>query len=137
VNGLSGWRSIHGDERGIITGFIVRTIVVLALLALVIEEGGQVIAAQIKAQSVSRAAAQAGADAWHRTHDFRRAKLAAVTAAEAVDNEAALTSFTIGEDGSATATAEVVAHTVAVKRVSFLRRFGVQKASDTETFSPF
>jgi hypothetical protein len=135
VSAFRGGRSIHRDERGVITGFIVRTIVMLAVLALVIEEGGQVIAAQIRAQSVSRAAAQAGADAWHSTHDFRRAKLAAVTAAQVVDEEAALTSFTIGQDGSATATAEAVAHTVVVKRVSFLRRFGIQKASDTERFS--
>ena len=48
MSALPGGRSIHADERGIITGFIVRTIVILAVLALVIEEGGQLIAAQIK-----------------------------------------------------------------------------------------
>ena len=61
------------QEGGFVTGLVLRTALGILLLALAINDGGKLVSAQVRAESVARAAATAGADTWFRT---RRADLA-------------------------------------------------------------
>jgi hypothetical protein len=124
---------LHRDQRGLISGWLIRTIVIMAILGLAIEEGGQVIGAQVRAESAARAAAQAAADSYRFRHDVARARQAADTAAREADDPARIVGFAIDTNGAATVTVLDVAHTIVIRRVSFLEHFGDQRATDTET----
>ena len=45
-----GLLRLHRDERGLVIGFFVRIILVMVLLGFAVEEGGQLIVAQIHAE---------------------------------------------------------------------------------------
>jgi len=126
---------LHRDQRGLIVGFFVRMLVAMALLGLAIEEGGQIVVAQVKAESVARAGAQAGADSYWSTKDAGKAKKAAREAIRAKDPGAKMVAFTVTTDGTATVTVREVAQTLVVKHVSFLEGFGEQRSAQTETHS--
>jgi hypothetical protein len=121
------------DESGfIVSGLIVRFIIVLSLLALAGYEATQVLIAQIKAESVSRAAATAGADSYYR---FKRADVAerdAVAAAQKIDPNAEITSFAVANDGSVIVEASKRANTLLMYRMGFFKKYNVQKATDQE-----
>ena len=134
---------VHRDERGLIIGFFVRLVLVTALLALVIEEGGQMIVAQIHAEGAARSAAQAAANAYTaatkggrgRDVALEDAATAASTAAQETDQKAHVQSVEVGGDGMATVTVTEVANTYVVRHIAFLRHLGVQHATDEETRS--
>jgi hypothetical protein len=121
------------DESGfVVSGLIVRFIIVLSLLALAGYEATQVLIAQIKAESVSRAAATAGADSYYR---FKRADVAerdAVAAARKIDPNAKITSFAVANDGSVIVEASKRANTLLMYRMGFFKKYNVQKATDQE-----
>jgi hypothetical protein len=123
----------RNDEAGlIVSGLIVRFVIVLSLLALAGYDATQVLIAQIKAESVSRAAATAGADSYYR---FKRADVAerdALAAAQKVDPRARITSFAVANDGSVIVEAAKRAHTLLVYRMGFFKKYNVQKATDQE-----
>ena len=122
-----------GDDSGfVVSGLIVRFIIVLSLLALAGYEATQVLIAQIKAESVSRAAATAGADSYYR---FKRADVAerdAVAAARKIDPNAKITSFAVANDGSVIVEASKRANTLLMYRMGFFKKYNVQKATDQE-----
>jgi alanyl-tRNA synthetase len=69
------------DERGVIVGFVVKTLVIFAILGVVAFDAGQVVVDQIKAGDVAQTAAQAAADTYYSTKNEDRAKQAAIAAA--------------------------------------------------------
>jgi len=123
------WR----DQSGFfLSGIMVRFLVLLVLFGLAAYDTTQVVVAQIKAESVSRAAALAGADSYYR---FKRADVAerdAVTAAQKVDPSARITSFAVANDGSVIVQASKRANTLLVKRMGFFKKYNLQKATDQE-----
>jgi hypothetical protein len=110
----------------------VRTILGMALLALAIFDAGQLVLAQIKAESVARAAATAAADTYFRTKRIDLATKDAQSAAEHVDASAQVLAINIAKDGKVTVTVEKLAGTLVVKRLGFLKHFNSQEATDTE-----
>lgn len=126
---------IHGDERGIVVGFLVRIVLVMVLAGLVVEEGGQIVVAQIRAQGAARAAAQAAADAWAAKHDAEAARRVAVAAARATDDGARVESVSIAPNGEVAVRVREVAHTTVIRRVGLLEHFGVQRATETQARS--
>lgn len=125
--------ALHRDERGIILNFLVKTLIVFALLGIVAYDLGQVVVAQIKAQDAATAAAQAGADTYYMTRDGAKARRAADEAAASEDPTGRVTAFQINQNGTVTVTMEHQANTLIVARVPPLRHFGLQVATDQES----
>jgi glucose/arabinose dehydrogenase len=123
------------DERGLIRSLVLQAALIFALLGVVLYEGGQVLVAQVKAQDVASAAAQAGVDTYSHTDGPRRAedtRAAALRAAEEKDPVTKVVDVVVGQDGSVTVTTEKTALTLILDRVSFLKRFGIRHATVRE-----
>jgi Flp pilus assembly protein TadG len=123
-------RDVLHDERGVIIGFVVRTMLIFALLGVIAFDAGQVVVDQIKAGDVAHTAALAAADAYFTTKNEAQAKAAGIAAAAAADPTVTVISIQVASDGTATVTVTRPATTLIVQRVSFLRHFGVQTATD-------
>jgi len=127
-----GIGSMLSGEGGYIRGLILQAVLAMTILALAVNDGGQIIAAQVRAESVARAAATAGADTWYRTHKQDRVKADAEAAAAAVDSNASVTVVDIASDGTVTVRVEKPASTIAVGRIGFLEKYATQIATDSE-----
>ena len=77
---LSPFVRLHRDERGLLVSFVIRFALVIALMVLAVEEGGQILLAQVHAGTAARSAAQAAANMFHSTHSQVRAEDAAMKA---------------------------------------------------------
>jgi hypothetical protein len=122
-----------GAEDGFVTGLVVRVVLGLLLLALVINDGGQLVSAQVRAESVARAAATAGADTWFRTHQEQLARKDAMAAAVQADPNAAVLYIVVDRKaGTVTVSVEKKAGTLVVKRLGFLKQYVTQEATDSE-----
>lgn len=120
------------SEQGFIRTLVLQAALAMLVLGIAINDGGQLVSAQVRAESVARAAATAGADTWYRTRKVDQARNDAQTAAAQVDGTAAVTSVEVGQDGTVTVRVEKLANTLVVDRVGFLERFATQAATDTE-----
>lgn len=125
-----GEGGLHRDQRGFIARFIIKAMAVFAILGVVAYDGGQVVVAQIKAQGVARAAAQAATDNFFLTKNVRTAEEAGLDAAKQEDPTARVTSIQVNADGSATASVTKTASTLIIGRISALKHFGVQQATE-------
>jgi Flp pilus assembly protein TadG len=127
--------SLHRDERGFVVSFLLRTIIVFALLAVTAYEVGQIVLADVAASKAASAAAQAAATTYSSTKSFQKAEDAALAAALDSDASAEVQlPIKIGTDGDATVTVTVTATTLIVSKVSFLKHFGIR--SSTATLTP-
>jgi hypothetical protein len=126
---------LHRGQAGFVTGFLVRTFLIFALVGLAVEEAGQIVITQIHASKAAGTAAQAGADEWVVTHNRDQAERAAVAAMANEDSHAKMTAFAVTTDGTVTVTAQEEATTLVVRHVSFLRDLGVQHATEQEIHS--
>ncbi len=120
------------SEAGYVRGLILQAVLAMTVLALAINDGGQIVTAQVRAESVARAAARAGADTWYRIHQVDRTKTDATAAAAKIDPTATVTDVDIGTDGTVTVRVEKQANTLVVDRVGFLKQFATQVATDSE-----
>lgn len=121
------------DEAGFfVSAIIVRFILLLALFGLAAYDTTQVVIAQVRAQSVSRAAALAGADTYYRYKRSDLAKRDAVAAAQKLDSSARVVSFSVDRAGTVTVGAEKSANTLIVRRVGILRKYNQQRATEQE-----
>ena len=125
-------RGLHRDQRGLVTGLVLRILIPLALLGLIGYEGGQILIAQVRAQSISRVAATAGADTYYRTKRADLAKKDATAAALREDASAMVTDVEILSDGSCRVTVTKKAKTLLVQRIGVLKKYSVQLATDDE-----
>jgi hypothetical protein len=109
---------------------VVRLVIALALVGTLVHEGGQVLFAQTRADDLAHDAAQTGAEVFSQTKSQPQAHAAA--AAEVAERGGArMRSFTLLPDGKATVRVVVHASTLILRRVSFLRRLGVRRATVT------
>src|SRR5438093_11680684 len=92
---MTRWR--FRNKRGPILGIVLPTAVSIGILAVVINDGGQLVAAQVRAESVARAAAAAGADVWYRTHRADLARNYALSAAQLKDPTTRVVSVSVDE----------------------------------------
>jgi hypothetical protein len=125
-------RRTHKSTGGNLS-LVLRTAIGIGLLGLIINDGGQMVTAQVKAESVARAAATAGADTYFRTHREDLARVEAMRAAELEDPTADVVSFQIDvRVGTVTVRVEKQAQTLMVQRIGFLERYATQGATDSE-----
>ena len=108
---------------------LIRVVVALAIVGVVAHEGGQILFTQTKADDVAHKAAQIGAETFAQTKNVSRARVDA--AAVVTEAGGRLKSFSFSQDGKATVKVAMTASTLIVKRVSFLRRFGIRRAKAT------
>jgi hypothetical protein len=128
--------NLHGDERGLIVSSILRIVLAFLLLGLAANEVGQIVIAKVRVSNAAAAGAQAGADAYHSTGNMTRARSAAIQAVDASDPGARVIAVDVSSDGAVTVTAQATSATMVIRRVSFLRRFGIQRSTEFETHSP-
>jgi hypothetical protein len=132
---MSGLAGLHGDEGGSISGLILRVALCVAVLGLAVNEGGQILRAQVKAQSAARAAALEAARIYSLSGSTQRAKAKAAEAAAEEDRDAVIADIRYADDGSATVTVVDEAHTLVTHRISFLKDFTVQRATEHQEYS--
>jgi hypothetical protein len=123
------------DERGSISGLIITVVLVVAVAGLAVNEGGQILRAQVKAQSAARAAALEAAKIYSVSGSTQRAEARAAQAALEQDSAAVVTDIRYGPDGSATVTVVDRARTWVTHRISFLKGFTVQRATEHQEYS--
>ena len=123
---------LHRDEEGFVLSFFIKIALVMVLVGLAVEEGGQVAVAQIHSQSAAREAAQAASDLWAITHDMVRVRQAAQEGATKNHEGARVEFVSINSDGIATVRVREVAHTLVIQHVGFLASFRVQRTTTTQ-----
>ena len=119
----------HRDERGFVLGAVVRIALVLVVVSLAIHEVGEITMAKVRAESAASVAAQAAANTFYATRSLGQADLAAKQAARGSTPDAQVLAVIIDRNGVAWVTVRELASTYVVDRVSFLRDFGVQDAT--------
>ena len=129
-------RNPHLDQRGLITGLILKAVIPFVVIGLIGYDGAQVMLAQVRAQSVSRAAASAGADTFFRTKQVGPAENDARAAAAQEDATTVVTKVEILSDGTCRVTVTEKAKTLLLQHIGFLKKYGVQLASDEEIRTP-
>jgi Flp pilus assembly protein TadG len=136
VTGGRKRRVALADQAGFLLASAVRLLLVFSLLGAAANEVGQMIMAKIRVENAAAAAAQAGATAW--THQTSLLSLRQTVAAALADNDpdATLTGIQVKPQGAVQVDAVQTANTLVLRRVSFLRRFGVQTGDQVETRSP-
>jgi hypothetical protein len=132
---LRPFARLHRDERGSITGLILKVVLAVAVAGLALNEGGQILQAQVKAQSAARAAALEAARIYSVSGSMERAKVKATEAAAEADPDAVITDIRHEDDGSATVTVVDKARTLVTHRISFLKGFTVQRATEHQEYS--
>jgi hypothetical protein len=121
------------DEAGFfLSAILVRFIILLTLFGLAAYDTTQVVIAQIKAESVSRAAATAGADMYYRSKRADLAERDALIAAQELDPSARIVSFRVLNNGLVIVEAEKRANTLLVKRMGIIKKYNMQRATDQE-----
>jgi hypothetical protein len=126
-----GWR--FRKKRGVVLGLLLPTALFIGALAVVINDAGHLLSAQVRAESVARAAASAGADTWFRTHRDDLAKKDALTAAHAKDPDAVVDWIEVDQHtGSVTVRVEKKATTLVVERIAFMDQYVMQGATESD-----
>jgi hypothetical protein len=126
---------LWGEMGGVVTGLVLRVALVTAVAGVAVHEGGQILRAQVKAQSAARAAAARAAMLYTLTHNETRATAEATRAARETESTATVTRIEYGADGSATVTVADRARTFVAHHVSFLKGFTTQRATENELYS--
>jgi hypothetical protein len=117
-----------------VTSFFIRTVIAFALVAVVVNEVGQILLTSVHAHNAAGAAAQAAADSYRQNHSLTLAHDAAVQASLNEDPSAKMIKLTIDtKSGTAVAVVKETASTLVVSRVSFLQKYNVIRASEQET----
>jgi hypothetical protein len=123
--------SLHRDQRGIVAAFMVRLVVVLALIGMVFLEGGAILFSKLQAQDVAESAAVAGAGSWWHTRSADSAREEARLRMHDKSPRAKMTSFTLHPDGSVTVTIKLQANTILLQHIGFLQPYTFSRATVT------
>jgi len=127
-------RRLARDERGFVTSFFIRTVIAFAILAVAINEVGQILVTNVHAHSAAGAAAQAAADSYKHQKNLNLAHDAAVQAALIQDPSAKVLKITIDPvSGAAVAVVSETASTLVISRISFLQKYDVVRATEEQT----
>jgi hypothetical protein len=119
------------DERGIVVSFMVRLVVVLALIGILFVEGGAIVFSKLQAQDIAESAAVAGAGSLSHTHSANTARGEALRWIEDKSARARMTAFTARPDGSVTVTVRLRANTVLLQHIGFLAPYTLSRATAT------
>ena len=113
---------------GIILGWIVKIVVLLAILGAASFETGAIIVSKVTADRVAIDAAQEAGQVYATSHDIEKAKAAAKQVA-AKDNVTVLDVHLIGDGKYIQVTVDKKASTFLVQHIGFLKRFATAKST--------
>lgn len=123
------------DEAGFLVASAIKLVLAFSVLGLAANEIGQMVMTKVRVENAA-AAAQAGAAAWARTTNLSEVRATAREALAESDPAAILTSVRVASRGVVRVQATESAETLVLRRVSFLRRYGVQTGDESETPGP-
>lgn len=113
------------DESGLVGRAAITLLVLIILGGMAAVDSTAVLFAHLQASDVSDTAANAGATTYANTHSLKNARTAAEEAAKEQDTKIKIVKFSVNDKGFVTVTVQKTASTFIVKRVGFLRSFGV------------
>lgn len=122
-------RARLSDERGIVVGFVVKLVIVIAVVGLAVVEGGSILFARLRAQDVAETAASVAAGSFLQSRDEEAARAAAELAISDKDSKVRLRRFVVRPDGSVEVTVRKRASTILVQHIGFLEELAVAKAT--------
>lgn len=125
---------LHRDERGFVVGFFVRLAIFLALVGLVVIEGGAGLWARFQVKDAADSAAVQAADQLKTTGSADAARAAAEDFIARRDPAIRLRSFEVDHEGTVRLVLRKKANTVLVQHIGFLE--GWQIATATGEASP-
>lgn len=119
---------MSSERGGIVTGWLIKLVVSLAIFGLVAFEAGAVVVAKVTIETVARDAAGEAADVFRREADGDAAREAARGVAE--KNGAVLESFEVVENGEALlVTVSKRAKTIFLHRIGFTEDWAVARST--------
>jgi hypothetical protein len=130
-------RSILRDERGILASYLIKLVLGLAILGLVVVEGGSILFAHLRVRDAAESAAQVGANAFDGSRNVDAARDAARQ--EARNRGARLAKpFTVQPvSGRVEVTVVGEANTLLVKHIGFIDQWAVVRVTQSATPSEF
>jgi uncharacterized membrane protein len=115
---LSGlWR----DERGIITGFLVKLVIGFALIALVVVDGTAIVLNRLQTDDVAEVAAREAARTYQDSASVQLTREAAATTVEEKNPTARMKSLVVRTDGTVVVTITRRASTLVTDQIGFLK----------------
>lgn len=111
--------------------YMVKLLLVLALIGMVLVEGGAVVFSKLQAQDVAESAAVAGASSWWHTKDVTTARKQALLLTSDKSPRAKMTAFTLNSDGSVSVSIRLRANTLLLQHIGFLEPYTVTRATAT------
>jgi uncharacterized membrane protein len=113
-------RRLHIDERGIITAFFVKLVIVFVLAALVVVDGTSIVLNRLQTDDVAQIAAREAAKAFEGSASVQETKQAVLDTLEEKNPTARMKSVVVRTDGSVEVTITRRATTLVSQHVGFL-----------------
>lgn len=133
-----GWPSrLLSDERGFVLGFLTRTMLWFAVIAVLGHDVGQIVWSQIQTSDAAHRSAQAAANTYYQFKIETRAQKRALETVASVNTSIELKDFRIDSDGSVQTTTTEEATTFVIGRIGFLKGLTLRRASAHEEHSSF
>lgn len=124
-------RSAALERGGIVLGWLLKLIVSLAIVAVVVYEGGAVILAHVASDSAATDVSGEAALAYAHAHNADQAKAAATEKAKS--EGASLVGFSVDTiHRTVTVTVEKEARTLFLRRLSFTRSWAIARTTRTQ-----
>jgi hypothetical protein len=125
------------DERGFGPGFLTKTMLWFAVIAIIGHDVGQIMWTQIQVSDAAHRSAQAAADTFDTSKVEVRAQQEALETVAGVNKSIELKDVRIDFDGSAWTTTTEEATTFVFGRIGFLRGLTLRQATAHEEHSSF
>jgi hypothetical protein len=133
-----GWLSrLLTDDRGLVLGFLTRTIVLFAVIAVIGHDIGQIVWSQIQASDAAHRSAQAAANTYYQFKAETRAQQQALETVASVNTSMELKDFRVDPDGSVRTTTTEEATTFVFRHIGFLKGLTLRRASAHEERSSY
>ena len=133
-----GWPSrLLTDERGFVQGFLTKTILVFAVIAVIGHDLGQIVWSQIQTSDAAHRSAEAAANTYYQFKVEARAQQQALETVASVNTSIELKDFGIDPDGSVRTTTTEEATTFVFGRIGFLKGITLRRASAHAEHSSF
>jgi uncharacterized membrane protein len=120
-------RRLHIDERGIITAFVVKLVIVLALVALVIVDGTSIVLNRLETDDVAQVAAREAAQIFEGRASVQETRQAVLETLKDKNPTAKMKSVVVRTDGSVEVTITRRASTLVSQHIGFLEGLTLAK----------
>jgi uncharacterized membrane protein len=120
-------RRLHSDERGIITAFFVKLVLVFVLVALVVVDGTSIVLNRLQTDDVAQIVAREAARTFEGSASVHETRQAVLDTLEEKNPTARMKSVVVRTDGSVEVTITRRASTVVTQHIGFLEGLTLAK----------